>query len=233
MKTIGIVGGLAWPSTITYYEIINEETAKRLGGNGRHCAKIVLAQTDFFEVEKNQTEGNWDRVGELLAESVSRLKAAGADFYIIACNTVHIAMPKVEELTDLPYIHIVDPTAEYLVRSGFKKVGLLGSGYTLEKDYFKGRLKDRYGLEVILPEGDHRENIHRALYDELVKGIVRDETKAKFDAAVLDLAGRGAEAVILGCTEFDLAVDQEKSPVPVVDTVRLHALAAVDEAVEH
>lgn len=233
MKTIGIVGGLAWPSTITYYEIINEETAKRLGGNGRHCAKIVLAQTDFFEVEKNQTEGNWDRVGELLADSVSRLKAAGADFYIIACNTVHIAMPKVEELTDLPYIHIVDPTAEYLVRSGFKKVGLLGSGYTLEKDYFKGRLKDRYGLEVILPEGEHRENIHRALYDELVKGIVRDETKAKFDAAVLDLAGRGAEAVILGCTEFDLAVDQEKSPVPVVDTVRLHALAAVDEAVEH
>ena len=230
MKTIGIVGGLAWPSTITYYEIINSRIAERLGESGRHSADLVLVQTDFDEYERNQNAGSWDRVAELLSDSARRLEAAGADFFLIACNTVHISSDLAEQNASIPFIHIVDPTGEHLARRGFKRVGLMGSGYTIEKDYFKGRLRDKYGLEIILPEGEHKENIHRALYDELVKGIVTEETKQKFRAAAADLASRGAEAIILGCTEFDLALSPDACPVPLVDTVRLHAEAAVDMA---
>lgn len=230
MKTIGIVGGLAWPSTITYYKVINEEIAKRLAGNGRHSAKLVLAQTDFEEVERNQVLGNWERVGELLGEQANNLKAAGADFFIMACNTVHTAAGFVEQRTDLPYIHIVDPAAELAIKKGAKTVGLLGSGYTMSGEFFKGRLKDRYGLNVLIPEGEHFENVHNALYQELVKGIFLPETREKFKAAIKNLTDRGAEIVILGCTEFGLLVKQEDCCVPLVDTTYAHAIAAVDRA---
>ncbi|MCQ4763024.1 aspartate/glutamate racemase family protein [Cloacibacillus evryensis] len=232
MKTIGIIGGVAWPSTVTYYRTINEEVAKRLGGNGLHCAKLVLAQTDFEEIERNQVLGNWERIGGLLAGEANKLKAAGADFFIIACNTVHTAIQYVEARTDLPYIHIVDPAAKMVVDGGYKRVGLLGSGYTMKGTYFTGRLKERYGLDVLLPEGEHEQNVHNALYLELTKGILLPETRARFKAAIEDLAHRGAQAVILGCTEFGMVAKQEDSPIPLIDTTVAHALAAVERALK-
>jgi aspartate racemase len=230
MKTIGIVGGLAWPSSLVYYRIINEEVARRLGGNGLHCARLVLAQTDFAAVERHQVAGEWDKVGDLLAAEANKLKAAGADFYIIACNTVHTASPRIEAAVDLPFIHIVDPAAEQAVAQGCKTVGLLGSRYTMQGTYFTGRLKERYGLNVIAAEGAHEANIHNALYQELTKGIFRPETRARFKAALQDLACRGANSIILGCTEFGMLVQAEDSPVPVIDTTVAHAQAAVDRA---
>lgn len=232
MKTIGMIGGVAWPSTITYYRTINEEVAKKAGGNGRHCAKLVIAQTDFEEVERNQVEGNWDRVGELLGEQANKLKAAGADFFIVACNTVHTAMPQIEARTTLPYIHIVDPAAQAVLDKGVRTVGLIGSGYTMDGTFFTGRLKDNYGLEVLIPEGEHKENVHNALYQELVKGMFLPETREKFKAAMADLVNRGAEAIILGCTEFGLLVNQDDCSVPLVDTTIAHAIAAVDRALD-
>lgn len=232
MKTIGIIGGIAWPSTIVYYRTINEEVARRLGGNGLHCAKLVLAQTDFEEVERNQVLGNWERVGELLSVEANKLKAAGADFFIIACNTVHTAMPYIDAKTDLPYIHIVDPAAQTALSKGYKTVGLLGSGYTIKGTYFTGRLRERYGLNVLLPEGEHRDNVHNALYKELAKGIFLPKTRAKFKAAIEDLVKRGAETIILGCTEFGMLVNEEDCPVPLIDTTIAHARAAVDRALQ-
>lgn len=226
MKTIGIVGGVAWPSTVVYYRVINEEIAKGMGGNGLHCAKLVLAQTDFEEIEYNQTIGNWDRVGDLLTAEANKLKGAGADFYVIACNTVHTAYARIASQVDLPCIHIVDAAAEEVLRHGFGKVGLLGSGYTMKGTYFTGRLRDEYGLEVIIPEGANFENLHNALYQELTKRIFRPETREKFRAAMDDLAERGAQAIILGCTEFGMLVSQEDCRVPLVDTTIAHAKAA-------
>jgi aspartate racemase len=230
LKTIGIVGGVAWPSSIVYYRVINELVAKRLGGEGRHCAKLVLAQTDFEEVERRQREGRWDLVGELLAAEGKKLKAAGADFFLLACNTVHTADEQVEASVDLPFLHIVDPAAEYVTSHGFKKIGLLGSKYTMTGTYFVDRLKKRYGLDVLIAEGTHQDNVHNALYEELVKGIFLPATREKFKEAIADLAARGAEAIILGCTEFGMLVDQGDSSVPLIDTTVMHAQAAVELA---
>ncbi|MGL4961697.1 MAG: aspartate/glutamate racemase family protein [Inquilinus sp.] len=232
MKTIGIVGGVAWPSSLVYYRIINEEVARRLGGNGLHCAKLVLAQTDFEAIERHQVAGEWDNVGDLLAAEANKLKTAGADFYIIACNTVHTASKRVEAAVDLPFIHIVDPAAQQAVAKGYKTVGLLGSRYTMKGTYFVGRLKENYGLNVIAAEGEHEANVHNALYEELTKGIFRSETRARFKAAMADLAHRGAEVIILGCTEFGMLVQAEDSPVPIIDTTVAHAHAAVDRALQ-
>ncbi|WP_349434072.1 amino acid racemase [Pararhizobium sp. A13] len=230
MKTIGIVGGVAWPSSIIYYQTINELIAKRMGGSGRHCAKLVMAQTDFDEVESRQVEGRWDLVGGLIAEEANKLKAAGADFYIVACNTVHTAADVFEARVDLPFIHIVDPAAEQALASGFKTVGLLGSRYTMTGTYFVDRLKDRYGLKVLVAEGEHEANVHNALYEELTKGVFRPETRVKFKAALESLASRGAEVIILGCTEFGMLIKAEDSPVPLIDTTIAHAEAAVEKA---
>jgi aspartate racemase len=230
MKTIGIVGGVAWPSTIVYYRAINELVARRLGGTGLHCAKLVLAQTDFEQIERHQRENRWDLVGDLLGEQGNKLKDAGADFFLLACNTVHSADERVENAVGLPFLHIVDPTGREVVNRGFKTVGLLGSRYTMTGTYFVGRLRDRYGLNALIAESEHQDNVHNALYDELAKGIFRPETRAKFRAAIADLVTRGAEVVILGCTEFGMLVEPEDSAVPLVDTTIAHAQAAVDMA---
>ncbi|HEY7276317.1 MAG TPA: amino acid racemase [Trebonia sp.] len=230
MKTIGIVGGVAWPSSITYYRVINELVAERLGDGGLHCASLVLAQTDFEAIERNQRAGRWDRVGDLLAAEGNKLKAAGADFFLLACNTVHTASERVEGAVGLPFLHIVDATARTLQERGFSKIGLLGSRYTMTGTYFAGRLRQRYGLEVLVAEGEHLENVHTALYEELAKGVFLPSTREKFRAAMADLAERGAEAVVLGCTEFGMLVEDGDSPVPVIDTTIEHARAAVDLA---
>lgn len=230
MKTIGIISGVAWPSSIVYYKKINELVAARLGGGGLHSAKLVMAQTDFEEIERRQRENRWDLVGDLLAEQGNKLKAAGADFFLIACNTVHTAGDRVEQGVDLPFIHIVDPTAKQVVARGLKTVGLLGSRYTMTGTYFVNRLKERYGLNVLIAEGEHQANVHNALYEELVKGIFLPTTREKFKAAIQDLVERGAEMIILGCTEFGMLVQPEDSSVPIIDTTIAHAEAAVDVA---
>ena len=230
VKTIGIVGGIAWPSTIVYYRTINDLVAQRLGGSGLHSARLVLAQTDFDEIEANQRAGRWERVGALLAVQGNRLKAAGADFFLLACNTVHTADRYIEGTVDLPFLHIVDPTAQQVVDRGYSKVGLLGSRYTMTGDYFVGRLENRFGLHVLIAEGENQDNVHDALYQELAKGVFLDATRDKFKAAIADLVERGAEAVILGCTEFGLLLRHEDSPVPLIDTTVAHAVAAVDRA---
>jgi aspartate racemase len=162
VKTIGIIGGIAWPSTVAYYRIINELVAQRLGEGGLHSANLVLAQTDFEAIERNQRAGRWDRVGALLAEQGTRLKAAGADFFLLACNTVHTADHYIESAVDLPFLHIVDPTAQQLIDRGFSTVGLLGSRYTMTGDYFVGRLQKRYGLNVLIAAGEVQDDVHNA-----------------------------------------------------------------------
>ena len=228
MKTIGIVGGLAWPSTVIYYRTINELVASRLGG--LHCARLVLAQTDFDQVERYQREGRWDLVGDLLAAQARHLKAAGADFFLLACNTVHTASELIEERAGLPFLHIVDPTARQIQQAGFSTVGLLGSRYTVTGTYFAGRLRRRYGLNVLVAEGEHQDNVHNALYAELAHGTVLPATRARFQAAITDLTARGAEVIVLACTEFGMLVKAEDRPVPVIDTTIAHAQAAVEMA---
>jgi len=228
VKTIGIVGGLAWPSSAIYYRTINELVARRLGG--LHCAKLVLAQTDFAEVDRYQREGRWDQVGDLLAAQASNLKAAGADFFLLACNTVHTASERIEKLAGLPFLHIVDPTARQIQEAGFTTVGLLGSRYTMTGTYFAGRLRERYGLNVLVAEGEHQDNVHNALYAELAHGTVLPATRAQFQAAITDLVARGAEVIVLACTEFGMVVQAQDSPVPVIDTTIAHAQAAVEMA---
>jgi aspartate racemase len=230
MKTIGIVGGIAWPSSIVYYRLINGMVSERLGDGGLHSARLVLAQADFDEIERCQREGRWDCVGEILAAEGEKLRLAGADFFLLACNTVHTAARQVEGSVDLPFLHIVDPTAERALAQGYSKVGLLGSRYTMYGDYFVGRLCERYGLEVIVAKGQHAEAVHDALYAELARGIVLPETREKFRAAMIDLATRGAEVIILGCTEFGMLICAEDSPVPLIDTTVAHAEAAVEMA---
>jgi aspartate racemase len=230
MKTIGIVGGVAWPSSVVYYRHINESVAARLAGSGRHCAKLVMAQTDFDEIERWQLEGRWDIVGDLIAEQANKLKAAGADFYLVACNTVHTAADRFVSRVDLPFIHIVDPAAERVVASGYKRIGLLGSRYTMKGSYFVDRLRGQYGLDVLVAEGDDELNVHNALYQELTKGVFLPSTREKFKVAMANLAQRGAEAIILGCTEFGILVSVDDSPVPVIDTTIAHAEAAVERA---
>jgi aspartate racemase len=227
MKTIGIVGGIAWPSSLVYYRRINEYYKERTQGNGLQTPTLIIAQTDFALVEQAQTEGRWDEVGRLLAGEANKLKAAGADFFLLACNTVHTAEDFITPAVNLPMLHIVDVAAKKVLDNGYTTVGLLGSRYTMTGTYFVDRLK-RYGLKVLIAEGQHQENVHTALYTELAKNIFLPETRKKFAAAMEDLAARGAQTIILGCTEFGMLVSQDDSPVPIIDTSIAHAEAAVD-----
>ncbi|RTE82572.1 hypothetical protein BHE90_002929 [Fusarium euwallaceae] len=229
MKTIGIVGGIAWPSSLVYYRRINEYYKERTAGNGLQTPTLVLAQTDFALIEKAQTEGRWDEVGRLLAVEAMKLKAAGADFFLLACNTVHTAEDFITPVVPLPMLHIVDAAAKKALDNGHSTVGLLGSRYTMTGTYFVGRLQ-KAGLKVLIAEGEHQENVHNALYQELAKNIFLPETRQKFKAAIADLVARGAQTIILGCTEFGMLVSQEDSSVPIIDTSIVHAEAAVDLA---
>ncbi|KAJ5697949.1 Aspartate racemase [Penicillium malachiteum] len=229
MKTIGIVGGIAWPSSLVYYKAITEYFKERTSSEGLHNPSLILTQTNFALIEQAQKEGNWDEVGRLAGEA-AKLKAAGADFFLLACNTVHTADEYIISHSELPMLHIVDAAATKVVQRGYKTVGLLGSRYTTTGTYFVGRLKNKYKLNVLVAEGKHEKNVHNALYQELAKNIFLPETRAKFKAAIDDLVARGAETIILGCTEFGMLVRQENSAVPIIDTSYAHAEAAVDFA---
>jgi aspartate racemase len=228
MKTMGMIGGMSWESTLEYYRIVNETTKKRLGGF--HSARCILYSVDFEEVEKLQHLGDWEELTRLMMDAAKRLEGAGADFVIICTNTMHKMAEEVEGAIGIPILHIVDVTAEAIRANGERRVGLLGTKFTMEQDFYKGRLRDKHGLEVLIPGEEERQVVHDILYGELCLGEIKEQSKDKFKSIIQNLVGQGAQSVILGCTEIPLIVSQEDYSIPVYDTTMLHAQAAVDFA---
>lgn len=227
-KTIGIIGGMSWESTLLYYQAINQGTKQALGG--LHSAKIILNSLDFAAIESLQHEGDWNGAGLIMNQAAKSIERAGADFIVIATNTMH----KVADLTmqdvDLPLLHIVDPTAEALSNAGHKKVALLGTGFTMSDDFYKGRMQNQYGFDVLVPDEQDQAVVHKVIYEELCLGIIQRESRQAYIAVINKLKQRGAEAVILGCTEITLLINQTHTDIPLFDTTALHAKAAVERA---
>lgn len=229
MKTIGILGGMSWESSAIYYQLLNREVQKRLGGV--HSAKLLLYSFDFDEMSALQQAGKWDEANALMTRVASDLAKAGADFLLIACNTMHCATPQMEKAVRLPLLHIADPLGKAIDRAGLRRVGLLGSRYTMEQDgIIRGRLQARYGVDVITPDGDDAAEVSRVIYEELVRGKFLESSRAAYARIIARLIARGAQGIVLGCTELPLLVKPEDSAVPLFDTTTLHALAAVDYA---
>lgn len=226
MKTIGLLGGMSWESTRTYYELINEGARARLGG--LHSARLVLYSVDFHEVERLQAAADWDAAGRVLGAAAASLAAAGADFLLLCTNTMHRVADAIDSAVDIPLLHIADATAARLQQAGVSRVGLLGTRYTMEQDFYRGRLEARHGLEVLVPEDDGRELVHRVIYEELCLGVVRDESRSRYAEVIAGLERRGAQAVILGCTEISLLVSAADAEVPLFDTTAIHAESAVE-----
>lgn len=230
MKTIGMLGGMSWESTASYYKLINEEVKSILGG--LHSAKICLYSVDFSEIEKHQHNGNWNATAKILTESAKSIEAGGADFLLICTNTMHKVASDIEQTISIPLLHIADATAEVLIGNNIKQVGLLGTQFTMEQDFYIGRLRDKYGINVLTPDQSERSIIHKAIYSELCLGIINDNSKASFLKIIDNLKQKGAEAVILGCTEIALLVQQQHTDVPLYDTTEIHAKSAVKFALE-
>lgn len=226
MKTIGLIGGMSWESTAHYYAAMNRETAQRLGG--LHSAPIILHSVDFAPIAEMQVNGQWEQTGVLLAESAKRLEDAGAELLGIATNTMHIVADAVAAAVDIPLIHIADPTADELEEDGFSTIALLGTRFTMEMPFYKDRLSSR-GFEVLVPEVDVT-NLNAIIYEELCRGTVTERSRQTYVDAISRLGARGAEAVILGCTEIGMLIDEANSPLPPYDTTELHAKALVDAA---
>ena len=228
MKTIGMIGGMSWESTASYYKAINEGVRETLGG--LYSAKILLHSVEFSEIEALQHEGRWEEAGNILAEAGKGLAGAGADFLMICTNTMHKVAGVVEKASGVPLLHIADATGEVLVKDGVTKVGLLGTGFTMEEDFYKGRLAERFDLDVLIPEKEERVEVHRVIFEELCMGSIQEASRDAFVKIIENLKHRGAEAVILGCTEIGLLVKPEDSSVTLYDTTVIHARAAVEKA---
>jgi len=228
MKTIGLIGGMSWESTVPYYRIINETVRERLGGF--HSAKLVLYSVDFHEIEQLQQSGAWDESGRMLAHAAQSLQAAGADFIVLCTNTMHKVADAIESAVNIPLFHIADPTAQEIKKTGLKKVGLLGTRFTMEQDFYRGRLLDQHQLDVIIPDDADRDVVHRVIYGELCMGLVRDGSRTEYRRIIQRLVDQGAQGVILGCTEISMLVGPSDSPVPLFDTTRLHARKAAEWA---
>ncbi len=228
MKTIGLIGGLSWESSIEYYRIINQETQRRLGG--LHSAKCLMHSFDFAEIEALQEAGDWNAATERMIAAARSLEGAGAGCIVICSNTMHRMADDVAAAVDLPLIHIADATAEFILADGLQSVGLLGTRYTMEQDFYKGRMADRFGLDVRIPDAEGRDIVHRIIYEELVRGVIKSDSRAGYQAVIENLRENGAQAVILGCTEIGLLIKPEHCPIPSYDTTYLHALAAVEWA---
>lgn len=228
MKTIGLIGGMSWESTAEYYRLINRAVRAALGGH--HSAKVLLYSVDFHEVEALQREGRWEEAGALMVDCARRLERGGADFILLCTNTMHKCAPAVESRGGVPLLHIADATAGRIREAGARRVGLLGTRFTMEDDFYKGRLEGRHGVGVIVPGEADRALIHRVIYDELCRGEVRAESKAAFLRIMDGLAARGAEGIILGCTEITLLLAPEETTHRLFDTTRIHAEAAVAAA---
>lgn len=228
MKTIGLLGGMSWESSAQYYAILNREAMRRLGHP--HSARTVMLSVDFGEIERLQHAGEWDRLGEMLAADALRVEAAGADCLILCTNTMHLIANRIAAALTIPMLHIADPTGAAIRAAGLSRVGLLATGFTMEMPFLRERLERAHGIEVLVPEAEDRAVIHRVIYDELIGGIVRSESKAAYLAAVERLRARGAEGILLGCTEIMLLIGQDDLDLPVFDTTTLHAIAALDFA---
>lgn len=228
MKTIGLIGGMSWESSAQYYRLINEAVRERLGGV--HSARSLMHSVDFGEVERLQHAGAWEALTALMIDAAQSLARGGADFIVICTNTMHRVASGVAANVTIPLLHIADPTAEKIRAAGTKTVGLLGTAFTMEQDFYKGRLTERFGLEVLVPDTEDRATVHRIIYEELVLGRILDGSRAAYREVMARLVARGAEAIILGCTEIMLLVGPDDSTVPLHDTTALHAVAAVDFA---
>jgi aspartate racemase len=228
VKTIGLIGGMSWESSIEYYRIINETVKKRLGG--LHSAKCIMHSVDFAEVEPLQHEGRWEEAAEHMVRAAQSVKAAGADFLVLCTNTMHKTADEIERRTSIPLLHIADATAEKIKNDGLAKVGLLGTRFTMEDDFYRGRLVDKHSLAVIVPDDAQRGIVHQIIYDELCLGVIQPASRQRYVEIMDGLVSQGAEAIILGCTEIGLLVQSEDCRVPVFDTTRIHAEAAVELA---
>lgn len=228
MKTIGLIGGMSWESTVTYYRRINQGVKARLGGY--HSAKILLHSVDFAEIEELQRAGDWDEAGAQLAASARSLECAGAEVIVLCTNTMHTVAAAIERAVALPFLHIVDPTAAAIQAAALSTVGLLGTRFTMEQDFYLARLRDRHGIEALVPEKEDRDTVHRVIYDELVNGQVLPASRAKYLAVIDRLQARGAEGIILGCTEISMLIAPGSLDLPCFDTTELHAGAAVEFA---
>jgi amino-acid racemase len=229
MRMIGLLGGMSWESTVTYYQELNRGVRERLGG--LHSAQCLLSSVDFAEVERMQERGAWAEAGKYLADYAHGLEQGGAECVVLCTNTMHRVYAEIEKAVSIPVLHIADGTADKLKRAGIKTVGLLGTRYTMEQEFYKSRLSDR-GFDVVIPNDDERDMIHHIIYDELCLGKVLEHSREEYLKVVNSLAKRGAEAVILGCTEIGLLINKNNCPLPVFDTTLLHVEAALDWALD-
>jgi len=230
MKTIGMLGGMSWESTASYYKAINEGVRDGLGG--LHSAKICMYSVDFDEIEKLQHQGDWQATAEILSQAACSIESGGADFLLICTNTMHKVAPEIEAAISIPLLHIADATAERLKANNVKRVGLLGTRFTMEEDFYKGRLTNIYNIDVVVPESDDMDIIHNVIYSELCLGKISDHSLLKYLTIIDSLRDKGAEAVILGCTEISLLVQQKHTAVPLYDTTEIHASFAVKQALQ-
>jgi len=228
MKTIGLLGGMTAESSLVYYKLINEIARERLGGN--HSAKSVMVSVDFGEVEPHMERGEWEQVLGYMLEASRAIERGGADFLVLCTNTMHRFVAEIDQEISIPLLHIVDATAAEIKKAGLRKVGLLGTRFSMEQEFYKGRLRERHGIEALVPEKEDRELVHRVIMDELSRGIVSRESRNAYWRVIDKLARQGAEGVILGCTEIPLLVQSKPGRMPLFDTTAIHARAAVDLA---
>jgi len=224
VKTVGLLGGMSWESTVPYYQILNREVGRSLGG--LHSARVLLLSVDFHIIEVLQHQGRWEELGRMLARDARTLEEAGADFLVLCTNTMHLVAPAIEEAVSVPLLHIADATAKEIEAAGLERIGLLGTRFTMEEAFYRGRLEELHGLEVTTPPSLDREVVHRVIYEELVLGEIREDSRDEYRRIVEDLAREGAQGIILGCTEIGLLLRQADVPVPLFDTAVIHAEAA-------
>jgi aspartate racemase len=228
VKIIGLIGGMSWQSTVSYYQLINQGVSDALGGF--HSAKIIMVSVDFAEIESLQRQGNWNETGDLLAAAARQVEAAGGNFIVLCTNTMHKVADQIEAAVSIPVLHIADATAKKLKTDDISKVGLLGTRFTMEQDFYKGRLQNQHGIEVIVPNEVDQQLVHNVIYNELVQGVINDQSRLRYVEIISKLSEQGAQAVILGCTEIALLISQEDTPVKLFDTTDIHSRAAVETA---
>lgn len=230
MKTIGLIGGMSWESTKLYYELINQKVKEELGGH--HSAKCILYSVDFEEVKELQFAGKWGEATEMLVEVAVKLQKAGADFIVLCTNTMHISADAIQQNIDIPFLHIADATAYKIKADSRAAIGLLGTNFTMEEDFYKGGLSSKHGIKVIIPEEEDRKDVHRIIYEELCLGEVKEASKEIFKGIIMRLIEQGAEGIILGCTEITLLIKPGDVDIPLYDTTKIHAVYAVEQALK-
>lgn len=221
MKTVGLLGGMSWESTVPYYQVLNRVVGHELGG--LHSARILMVSVDFQPIEELQHQGRWEELGGMLSTEARRLQEGGADFLVLCTNTMHLVAPAIEDAISIPFLHIADATARRILSVGLRRIGLLGTRFTMEEPFYRGRLEESHGLEVLIPPDPERETVHRIIYEELVLGKVLEDSRAEYRNIVDGLVSRGAQGVILGCTEIGLLLRPEDAEVPLFDTAVIHA----------